>query len=151
MKRFLLTIIALLALSTAAQATVTPAFTSAAKKDYFDTLVTHTLKIALYTQAAATLSASTTTYTTTGEVTGTGYTAGGNTLTGCTSTLNATTAQITCTGGNSWPASTITADAAMVYDSTNSNRAIGVFTFTSASSSNGTFTVTLPSNMLYLQ
>jgi hypothetical protein len=142
---------ALVLMATTAQATVTPAFTAIAKKDYFDTLVTHTLKIALYTQSAATLSSASTIYVTTGEVTGAGYTAGGNTLTGCTSTLNGSTAQITCTGGNTWAASTITSDAAMVYDTTNGNRALGIFTFTSASSSNGLFTVTLPANLLYLQ
>lgn len=148
--RVLLILILTVFLNYEAQAAVTPGFTSAAKKDYFDTLVTHTLKIALYVQANATLSAATTAYTTTGEVSGAGYTAGGATLTDCASTLSGSEARITCTNPT-WPASTITADAFMIYDFTNSNRTLSNHTFTSASSSNGTFTITLPANLLFAQ
>lgn len=153
MKKITAALVALFCLAFAAPsfATVTQAMTNQCKLDSLTTIAGHTLKIALYTQAAATLSASTTAYTATGEVTGTGYTAGGSTLTGCAASLSGSKAQITCTGGNAWSSSTITADAAMIYDSTNSNHALGVYTFTSASSSSGTFTVTIPADVLNVQ
>lgn len=149
MKRIIIAII-LLALPISALAEVTPAFSNQAKLDYLTTLAGHTLKVALYTQAAATLSASTTAYTTTGEISGTGYTAGGATLTGCSATLSGSKAQLTC-ASPSWSSSSITADAAMVYDTTNSNRCLGTFTFTSATSTNGTFTVSVPPDVLFIQ
>lgn len=101
-------------------------------------------KIALYTAAAATLSKSTTAYSATGEVSGTGYTAGGATLSGFSVTLDADTAILDWTTDPSWPASTITADCALIYNSSRSNKAVAVLTFTSASSTAATFTVQLP-------
>lgn len=150
-----LVLLAVLAVSalftvTPAAAAVTPAMTNQAKLDMATLLAGHTLKIALYTQAAATLSASTTVYTATGEVTGTGYTAGGATLAGCAASLSGSKAQITCTNPT-WTTSTITADAAMVYDTSASNHALGTYTFTSKSSSAGTFTITIPADLLYIQ
>lgn len=59
--------------------TVTAAFANQAKLDLLSQLSGHTIKCALYTQAAATLDKNSTVYTTTGEVTGAGYTAGGKT------------------------------------------------------------------------
>lgn len=150
MKRFLLTIITLLALSTAAQAAVTAGTTTAAKKDYTDALVLKTLKIALYNSASATLSPATTAYTTAGEVTGAGYTAGGQTLTNCTSTLNGNIAQATC-DAPSWSASSITADSALIYIPAESNRALTVYTFTPATSNNSIFTFTMPANLIFAQ
>ena len=101
-------------------------------------------KVALYTQAAATLSKSTTAYTATGEVTGTGYTAGGATLSGLSVTLDTDTAILDWTTDPSWASATITADAALIYNSSRSNKAVAVLTFASTSSTNGTWTLQLP-------
>lgn len=101
-------------------------------------------KVALYTQAAASLDKNTTAYTTTGEITGTGYSAGGIALTGFTVTLFTDTAVLDWTTDPSWPSSTITADAALIYNSSRTNKAVAVLTFTSASSTSGTWTLALP-------
>lgn len=102
-----------------------------------------TLKIALYTNSA-TLGASTTAYTASGEVTGTGYTAGGKTLLGVTWTLNGTTAILDCTDPV-WDDATITARGLMIYNASKANRAILVVDFgLDISSTNGDFTVEMP-------
>lgn len=103
-----------------------------------------TYKIALYTNAAATLNKSTTAYTATGEITGTGYTAGGATLSGFAVTLDTDTAILDWTTDPTWAASTITADTALIYNSSRSNKAVAVIKFTSATSTAATFTVQLP-------
>ena len=69
-----------------------------------------TYKIALYTDAAATLNKSTTAYTATGEITGTGYTAGGMNLAGFSVTLDTDTAVLDWTTDQAWTTATITAD-----------------------------------------
>ena len=102
-----------------------------------------TYKLALYTAAAATLNASTTAYTATGEITGTGYTAGGATLSGFTVGLSSNTAYLTFSNPT-WTSATITADTALIYNSSKSNKAVAVLSFTSAGVTNGTFTVDLP-------
>jgi hypothetical protein len=80
----------------------------------------------------------------TDEVTGTGYTAGGNTLTNVTPTTSSTTA-LTDFADSSWTSSTITARGCMIYNSTNSNRCVGVWDFGSDQvSSSGTFTIVFP-------
>lgn len=100
-------------------------------------------KIALYT-SSATLGASTTAYSATNEVSGTGYTAGGNTLTNVTPTTSGTTA-FTDFADSSWTTSTITARGCMIYNSTDSNRTVGVWDFGSDQvSSSGTFTIVFP-------
>jgi hypothetical protein len=100
-------------------------------------------KIALYT-SAATLGAATTAYSSTNEVSGTGYTAGGAALTNVTPTTSGTTAY-TDFADVSWASSTITARGALIYNSTNANRAVCVLDFgADKSSSNGTFTVVFP-------
>jgi hypothetical protein len=107
-------------------------------------LDTDTIKIALYT-SSATLGASTTAYSTTNEVTAsTGYTAGGNTLSGAAITLSGSTAIVDFTD-TTWSSSTITARGALIYNSSKSNRAIAVLDFGSdKSSTNGDFTVVFP-------
>lgn len=106
-------------------------------------LDTDTIKIALYT-SAATLGASTTTYSTTNEVVGAGYTAGGNTLTGAAISLDGTTA-IVDFDNTTWAAATITARGALIYNSSKANRAIAVLDFgADKTSSAGDFTVTMP-------
>jgi hypothetical protein len=101
-------------------------------------------KIALYTNAA-TLDASTTAYTATGEVSGTGYSAPGLAMSGFTVGSSGTTAWVDFTTDPAWSASSITARGALIYNSTRSNKAIAVIDFgVDKTSSAGTFTVTLP-------
>lgn len=103
-----------------------------------------TYKIALYT-SAATLGAATTAYTTTNEVVGTGYTAGGVTLSGFNVTTSGTTAILDFTTDPFWENATITARGALIYNSSKSNKAVYVLDFGSdITSTNGTFAVTLP-------
>ena len=103
-----------------------------------------TYKIALYT-SAATLGASTTAYTATNEVSGAGYTAGGQTLSGFSVTTSGTTAILDFTTDPSWANATITARGALIYNSSKTNKAVYVLDFGSdISSTNGAFTVTFP-------
>lgn len=103
-----------------------------------------TFKIALYT-SSATLDATTTVYSTTNEVaTGGGYTAGGNTLTTVAPTSSGTTAFLDF-NDTTWSSSTITANGALIYNSTQSNKAVAVLAFGSdKSSSGGNFTIQFP-------
>jgi len=106
-------------------------------------LDTDTIKIALFT-SSATLGAATTAYSTTNEVSGTGYTAGGNTLTGATITSSGTTA-IVDFDNTTWAASTITARGAMIYNASKANRAIAILDFGSdKTSTDGDFTIQFP-------
>ena len=105
-----------------------------------------TFKIALYT-SSATLDATTTAYSATNEVTGTGYSAGGNTLTISqvpTYGGSGTTAYLSFSD-STWSTATITANGALIYNSTQSNRAVAVLAFGGdKSSSAGNFTVQFP-------
>lgn len=104
---------------------------------------TDTYKIALYTDAA-TLGAATATYSTTNEVVGTAYVAGGATLTGYVSGLSSNTAYITFSDP-SWANSTITARGCLIYNSSKSNKAVAAFDFgANVVSVSGTFTIDLP-------
>lgn len=106
-------------------------------------LDTDTIKLALFT-SAATLSAATTTYSTTNEVVGSGYIAGGNTLTSPVISLDGTTA-IVDFADTTWAAATITARGAVIYNSSKANRAIAVLDFGSdKTSTSGDFTVSFP-------
>lgn len=103
-----------------------------------------TYKIALYT-SAATLDASTTAYSATDEVAGAGYSAGGLTLTGFTTGSSGTTAWIDFTTDAEWTTATITARGALIYNSSQSNKAVCVLDFGSDKTSTaGTFTVAFP-------
>lgn len=102
-----------------------------------------TYKIALFTDSA-TLSASTTAYSSTNEVSGTGYTAGGATLAGFSSGLSGSTAYLTFSDP-SWANATITARGCLIYNSSKSNKAVAAFDFGgNITSTNGTFTIDLP-------
>jgi hypothetical protein len=103
-----------------------------------------TFKIALYTNSAS-FNASTTAYTATNEVSGTGYSAGGNTLTRVDPTSSGTTA-FTDFADTTWSSSTITARGALIYnDSAAGNPAVVVLDFGSdKTSTNGDFTVVFP-------
>lgn len=108
-------------------------------------LDTDVLKIALYT-SSATLDASTTVYSTSNEVVGSGYTAGGNTLTSPTVSLSGTTAFVDF-ADTSWTTATITARGALIYNSSKSDKAIAVLDFgTDKTSTAGTFTIQFPAN-----
>ena len=106
-------------------------------------LDTDTIKIALFT-SSATLDASTTAYSTSNEVSGTGYTAGGNTLAGAAISLSGSTAIVDFTD-TTWSSATITARGALIYNSSKADKAIAVLDFSSdKSSTNGDFTVVFP-------
>jgi len=108
-------------------------------------LDTDVIKLALYT-SAATLSAATTVYSTSDEVVGTGYIAGGNTLTGATVSLSGTTAYVDF-ADTTWTAATITARGALMYNASNSNKAIAVLDFgADKTSTSGNFVVQFPAN-----
>jgi hypothetical protein len=102
-----------------------------------------TFKIALFT-SSATLGAATTAYSTSNEVSGTGYTAGGNTLTNVTPTTSGTTA-FTDFADTTWSSATITARGALIYNSTDSDKAVVVLDFGSDKTSTaGDFTIQFP-------
>jgi hypothetical protein len=102
-----------------------------------------TYKIALYT-SSATLDATTTAYSATNEVSGTNYTAGGNTLTLVAATTSGTTAFIDF-ADTTWANSTITARGALIYTTANSNAAIAVLDFgADKTSTAGDFTIQFP-------
>jgi VCBS repeat-containing protein len=100
-------------------------------------------KIALYT-SAATLDATTTAYSATNEVAGTGYSAGGLALTNVTPTTSGTTAYVDFDDAV-WTTATITARGALIYNSSKSNKAVAVLDFGSDKTSTaGDFTVSFP-------
>ena len=112
-----------------------------------------TFKGALYL-ASATIDASTTVYSTTGEVTGAGYSPGGVTVTNAnppTATNASTTAGVaywTPSASLTYTSVTLTTafDAVLIYNSSQSNKAVSVHTFGSQTITAGTFTLTMPSN-----
>ena len=109
---------------------------------------TDTFKAALYL-ASATYNASTTAYSTTGEVTGTNYTAGGVTVTNASApATSGTTAYWTPSASFAWTTVTLSTafDAVLLYNSTQSNRAVSVHTFGSQTVTAGNFTLTMPTN-----
>jgi len=102
----------------------------------FSSDTTQTFKIALYT-SSATLDASTTAYSATNEVSGTNYTAGGNTLTISTNpTTSGTTAYLSFSN-TTWSSATITARGALIYQSGGSNPAVAVLDFGGDKTSTG--------------
>jgi hypothetical protein len=112
-----------------------------------------TFKAALYL-ASATINAATTAYSATGEVTGTNYTAGGVTVTNATAPI-ATNSSATAGVAYWTPSASITYttvtlstafDSVLIYNSTQSNKAVSVHTFGSQTITAGTFTLTMPTN-----
>jgi len=108
-----------------------------------------TFKVALYT-AAANVGPTTTVYTTSGEVVGTGYTAGGNTLVISTSPTSGNNQSSVPTAfisfsNTSWPNSTFTARGALIYNSTEGNKSVAVLDFGADKTvSNDTFQIIFP-------
>jgi hypothetical protein len=107
----------------------------------FDPASLSVYKIALY-DAFADLGASTTQYTTSNEVTGGGYTAGGQTLTKIAPALDGSTALVTF-ANVTWSPATFSARCALIYNST-TNAAVAVLDFGATKTASGTFTVTFP-------
>jgi len=109
----------------------------------------NTFKIALYT-ASADINASTTAYSAANEVTGTGYTAGGNTLTISVSPTSGTNSSGVPTAyisfnNTTWTSATFTARAALIYNSSQSNKSVAVLDFGSDKTvNNDTFQVSFP-------
>jgi len=102
-----------------------------------------TFKIALYT-SSATLGATTTAYSSSDEVSGTGYTAEGNTLTSITPATSGTTAYCDFSD-TTWSSATVTANGALIYNSSKSNKAVAVLAFGGdKTSTNGDFTIQFP-------
>jgi hypothetical protein len=106
-------------------------------------LLTDTIKIALYT-ADATLDENTTVYTSANEVVASGYTAGGQVMTGVT--LNSSGYTVYVNFSNvSWSTS-VTARCALIYNASQGNKSIAVLDFGSDKTSTGTFTIVMPAN-----
>jgi hypothetical protein len=110
-------------------------------------LATDTLKMALYT-AFSDIGPTTTAYSTTNEITGTGYTAGGEAVTGATISVDTQTNTVYVNFNNvSWPGASFTARGALIYNVTQSNASVAVLDFGSDklfTAANNT--VTMPTN-----
>jgi hypothetical protein len=120
--------------------------TTSFKKELYEAvhnLSTDTLKIALYT-GNADLNEDTTAYSATNEVVASGYTAGGNTLTGVAISSSGYTAYVNW-ANTSWTAA-ITARCALIYNVTQGNKSIAVIDFGADKTSTTTFTITMPAN-----
>ena len=119
----------------------------------FTTGTGDTFKAALY-ETTATYNAATTAYSTSGEVTGSGYSPGGVTVTNGTSPLSTNTsatagvAYWTPSASLTYTSVTLTTafDAVLIYNSSKSNKAVSVHTFGSQTVTAGTFTLTMPTN-----
>jgi hypothetical protein len=102
---------------------------------------TDTFKIALYL-ATADLDANTTVYVTGGETSGTGYTAGGEVMTG----ISVNAAAFVNFANVLWNPAAFTARGALIYNSTKGNKAVAVLDFGSDKTATNTFLVQMPAN-----
>ena len=125
---------------------ITQAMCTSFKQELFNKehdLDTDTIKIPLYTSSAS-LGAGTTAYTTSNEVSGTGYTAAGETLTGNTISTSGTTAFVDFNDA-SWTNASFTARGALIYNDSVSDKAIAVLDFGGDFTvSSGTFRIVFP-------
>lgn len=123
--------------------------TTSFKKELYEgihDLLTDTIRIALYT-ALADLDESTTAYTTDNEITGTGYTAGGNILTGTTVSSSGKTAYVSF-ANTSWANASFTCRGALIYNASKANRSIAILNFGSDKIvTNNTFLIQFPPNV----
>jgi hypothetical protein len=109
----------------------------------------NTFKIALYT-ANANIGAATTVYTTSEEISGTGYTAGGNTLSISVSPTSGVNTELVPTAyisfsNTSWTSATFTARAALIYNASQGNKSVAVLDFGSDKTvSDDTFQIIFP-------
>jgi hypothetical protein len=111
----------------------------------FSSDTSQTFKVALYT-SSATLSAATTAYTTSGEVSGTGYTAGGESITISTNPTSSGTVAYLDFSDTTWSTATITARGALIYKADGAgNPAVAVLDFGGDKTSTaGDFTIVWP-------
>lgn len=110
----------------------------------FSSNTAQSYKIALYTSSAS-LDAATTAYTTSNEVSGTGYTAGGNTLTISTAPTTSGTTAFLSFGTTTWSTATITARGALIYQTGGSTPSVAVLDFGGDKTSTaGDFQITFP-------
>ena len=106
-------------------------------------LATDTIKIALYTSSAS-LDATTTAYSSSNEVSGTGYTATGVSVTSTAVSTTGTTAHFDA-DDPTWTSASFTANGALIYNSSNSNKAIAVLAFGGDFTvAGGTFKIVFP-------
>ena len=123
--------------------TVTTSFKEDILKGVQD-LSTDVINMALYT-ATANLDANTLVYTSVGEVTDPNYTAGGNDLTVNVTPTNTGNVAYVSFANTSWTNATITANGAMIYNSSRANACVAVLAFGGdKTSTNGTFAVNFP-------
>jgi hypothetical protein len=121
--------------------------TTSFKEELYEAIhnfTTDTFKIALYT-ANATLNQDTTAYTATGEITGAGYTATGQTLLNPVVSSASGVAYISF-DNISWTSASFTVRGALIYNSSKANRSVAVLDFGSDKVTNSTFTITFPAN-----
>ena len=105
---------------------------------------TDTFKIALYT-AAADLGAGTTVYSSSNEVAGTGYTAGGLVLTGTTVNVSGATAYVDFSD-IAWTPAAFTTRGALIYNASKGNKAVAVLDFGADKTPTTSFTIQMPAN-----
>jgi hypothetical protein len=120
--------------------------TTSFKKELYQAihdLSTDTIKIALYTGNAS-LDSSTTVYSSTNEVVASGYTAGGQVMTGVSISSSGYVAYASW-NNVSWTSS-LTARCALIYNASKGNKSVAVLDFGSDKTSTGTFTITMPAN-----
>ncbi len=121
--------------------------TTSFKKQLYEgvhNLLTDSLYIALY-NGNANLDQDTTVYSSTNEITGTGYTAGGQLITGVTVQSDNYTAYVSFTNPY-WSPAAFTTRCALIYNATKGNKSICVLDFGSDKTCTTTFTITLPAN-----
>ena len=107
-------------------------------------LLTDTLKLALYDDNAD-LSETTTVYSVTNEVSGTGYVAGGETLTGVTINTSGSTVYVSF-DNVVWNPASFTTAGGLIYNASKSNKSIAVLSFGATKIATNTFTVVMPTN-----
>ena len=121
--------------------------TTSFKEELYEAIhdfTTDTFKIALYT-ANATLNQDTIAYTATGEISGAGYTATGQTLLNPVVSSASGVAYISF-DNISWTSASFTVRGALIYNSSKSNASVAVLDFGSDKVTNSTFTITFPAN-----
>lgn len=121
--------------------------TTSFKKELYQAIhdfTVDTIKIALYTSLAD-LNENTTAYTTSNEVVGTGYVAGGKVLTGTAIESSGFTAWISF-NNVVWNPAAFTTRCALIYNASKANRAIAVLDFGADKTCTNTFTITMPAS-----
>lgn len=108
-------------------------------------IATDTLKLALYT-GLATLGPSTAIYTTSYEVVGTGYVAGGNVLTGVTISTSSNGVVYVDFANSVWNPAAFTCRGALIYNFSKGNKSVAVLDFGSDKTCQTSFTVQMPEN-----